>query len=166
MKQFLCMLILASLTGCLREEEESPCPVNVNDVASIIYSPLVFSFIDADSTNLLENKTIDTLDISIKNKGINQKFNVFLDSTRTKARYVSVPIIDKIGTNELIIRVKNRETSLKYDFDVVVSECGSYHIYDNYLLNSEPYKLQSKWSYAMQGKQKIQTGFRIIYIKE
>lgn len=151
------------MSGCLREEEEErPCPV----YDLMPYSPLVFSFIDADSINLLENKTIDTLDISIKDdKGSNQKFYVYLDSTGTKARYLSVPNIDKPGTNELIIRVKNIETSLKYDFSVVNSDCGSYSLYDNYVLDGKPYTIQSKWSYSMFGKQKFQTMYRVIYIK-
>ena len=114
---------------------------------------------------MLENKTIDTLDISIRNiEGVNQKFNVFLDSTGTKARYISVPTVNKKGTNELIIRVKNRETSLKYDFTVVDSKCGSYSLYDNYILNAEPYKLQPKLSYDMRGKQNVRTMFNVIYI--
>ncbi|WP_069660471.1 hypothetical protein [Arcticibacter eurypsychrophilus] len=165
MKYIFCLLILATLSGCFRDEEESPCPNYVNDVMD--YSPLVFSFIDADSTNLLENKTIDSTDISIKDdKGSIQKFSVFLDSTGTKARFISIPIIDKLGTNELKISVKNKENSLKYDFTVVNSACGSYYLYDNYLLNNSPYKIRPKLSYYMVGKQKIQTVFRVIYIKE
>jgi hypothetical protein len=165
MKYFFSLLIAVSLFGCLKKEE-SPCPLYVDDVMA--YSPLVFSFIAADSTNLLENKTIDTTQISIKDEQGNiQKFSVFLDSTSTKARYISVPILQKQGTNELKISVNNKETSLKYDFAIVTGNCGSYHRYDNYALNGSPYKLQTIMSYSMYGnQQKTVTAFRVIYITD
>jgi len=165
MKFLFTLLIVVFLLGCLKEEE-SPCLPYVNDVMP--YSPLVFSFISADSINLLENKTIDTTQISIKDEQGNiQKFSVFLDSTGTKARYISVPILQKQGTNELKITANNKETSLRYDFGIVTGNCGSYHRYDNYVLNASHYKLQSKLSYSMYGnQQKTATVFRVIYITQ
>jgi hypothetical protein len=163
MKYFFCLLILASLFGC--QKKEDPC-LNQQFNPSP-YSPLVFSFIDADSTNLLENNSIDTTQILIKDdKGAIQKLDIFLDSTHTKARFVAVPILEKQGTNELKITTKGKETSLKYDFTVITKPCWTSNQYDNYVLNAKPYQLHYKKTYYMHGKEKIPAFFRVIYITE
>lgn len=161
MKYFFCLLIAASLFGCQKKENE--CPVYMD--LPVEYSPLVFAFIDADSTNLLENNTIDTTQILIKDiEGNIQKFHVFLDSTNTKARYITVPLLEKEGTNELKISFQNKETSLKYDFTHVIQPCNNYYFHDNYVLNGTPLQPQHKETYYMRGKEKIRAFFGIIYI--
>lgn len=156
MKYFFCLLLIASLFGC--QKKEDPCLNQQFD--PIAYSPLVFSFIDADSTNLLENNSIDTTQILIKDdKGNIQKLDVFLDSTNTKARYITVPILKKQGTNELKITTKDKETSLKYDFTVITEPCWTFHQYGNYVLNATPYQLRYKKTYYMHGKKKYQHFF-------
>lgn len=163
MKYLFCLLTVASLFGCIKEKNE--CPVYVNDIMP--YSPLVFSIINADSLNLLENHSIDTTQISISDsKGTIHKFHTFLDSTNTKVRYISVPLQESEGTNELKISIKNVETSLKYDFRRVIEPCGSYSVYENYALNSITYQPQPKQTYFMHNKEKIGAVFRVIYIKQ
>jgi hypothetical protein len=162
MKYLLFLVVAASLFGC--QKKENACPLYMDDLMA--YSPLVFAFIDADSTNLLENHTIDTTQILIKDlQGNPQKFTVFLDSTNTKARYITVPTSQREGTNALKIQVKNTEASLTYNFTRIVEPCGSYSILDNYVLNGTPYQIQPKKSYFMRGKEKIRAFFSVIYIK-
>jgi len=163
MKYLLSLLLVSALLGCIKKED--PCDDIMVD--PVQYSPLVFSFIDADSTNLLINKTIDPAEILIKDdQGNLQKFEVFMDSTNTKARYISVPLLKKEGTNTLIITAGNRETSLKYDFKTIKEPCYTYYNYENYVLNSNPYQLKLIRSYYMRENVKLETNFRIIYITQ
>jgi hypothetical protein len=163
MRYLLSFLLASALLGCIKKE--NPCDDIMVDPAP--YSPLVFSFIDADSTNLLINKTIDPEEILIKDdQGNKQKFKVFLDSTNTKARYISAPLLEKEGTNTLIITAGNRETSFKYDFKAVKEPCYTYYSYENYVLNSNPYQLKLIRSYYLKENLKLETNFRVIYITQ
>ena len=162
MKYFFLLFIAISLAGCLKEDENG-CPLYVNVPAP--YSPLVFEIIDADSTNLLENGTIDTTQIIIEDaEGNNQKFSVFRDSTYTKTRFISVPLLEKVGTNELKITVNNKEAFLKYNYTYVEEPCGDYSYHDKYVLNGMPYQLHGKNTYFMHLNEKIPAVFRVIYL--
>ncbi|TDQ06210.1 hypothetical protein [Pedobacter metabolipauper] len=156
MKYFVYLLVITVLFGC-----NNKCDVIIDRISI----PVVFSFIDADSTNLLENNTIDVSKISIKDGNGNiPGFNVVQDSTKTKALYLNVQFESRKGNYEIKIVANNKETSLKYKVILKKDACEPYYDY-TYTLNGQPYQLKEK-KYFKFNHPEFYTLYHVIYINQ
>ena len=143
--RYITLICLALFFAACHKNEE-PCPMVYNDFAVSDFK--VIAFIDKDSNNLLLNHTVDTADIVIKNdKGQVQQFTPWLDSTLTKARYISLPLGEAEGITNLTVNVNGVTNRISYRYTVTKSKCNTNYVYDAFTLNGNRYDFKSQPDY-------------------